>query len=181
MIYFRLCFSFSCSGYDLTLIKKSHTLNSYLFFLLLVNVVAQFTAKTTKSEKAISFLSLKSHLLFTGKSFTKILCFPINVEKKYLLQQMEGGWHPPTLYLRPWYYKIEEAMYLLDYFSEETSLWARSEYSQKWSIQVYIGSCGKSHRIMINSSISRGKSRRVMINSSISRGKSHSLNVCGGK
>ena len=24
--YFRLCFSFSCSGYDLILIKKSHTL-----------------------------------------------------------------------------------------------------------------------------------------------------------
>ena len=91
MIYFRLCFSFSCSGYDLTLIKKSHTLNFYLFFLLLVNVVAQFTAKTTNSEKAIYFLSLKSHLLFTGKSFTKTLCFPINVEKKYLLQQMEGA------------------------------------------------------------------------------------------
>ena len=25
--YFRLCFSFSCSGYGVTLIKKSHTLN----------------------------------------------------------------------------------------------------------------------------------------------------------
>ena len=140
MIYFRLCFSFSCSGYDLTLIKKSHTLNFYLFFLLLVNVVAQFTAKTTNSEKAIYFLSLKSHLLFTGKSFTKILCFPINMEKKYLLQQMEGG-RPPPLYLRPWYYEIEEAMYLLDYFSEETSLWARSEYSQKWSFK-YISDLG---------------------------------------
>ena len=53
--------------------------------------MAQFTAKTTNSEKAIYFLSLKSHLLFTGKSFTKTLCFPINVEKKYLLQQMEGA------------------------------------------------------------------------------------------
>ena len=142
MIYFRLCFSFSCSGYDLTLIKKSHTLNFYLFFLLLVTVVAQFTAKTTNSEKAIYFLSLKSHVLFTGKSFTKILCFPINVEKKYLLQQMEGGRPPPPpLYLRPWYYEIEEAMYLLDYFSEETSLWARSEYSQKWSFK-YISDLG---------------------------------------
>ena len=98
MIYFRLCFSFSCSGYDLTLIKKSHTLNFYLFFLLLVNVVAQFTAKTTNSEKAIYFLSLKSHVLFTGKSFTKILYFPINVEKKYLLQQLEGGRPPPFIY-----------------------------------------------------------------------------------
>ena len=26
---FRICFSFSCSGYDLTLVKKSHTLNCY--------------------------------------------------------------------------------------------------------------------------------------------------------
>ena len=29
--YFKLCFSFSCSGYDLILIKKSHTLNCYSF------------------------------------------------------------------------------------------------------------------------------------------------------
>ena len=64
MYYFRLCFSFSCSGYDLTLTKKSNTLNCYSFlhkFLLktkitnslLVTVIAQFTAKTTNSEKAI--------------------------------------------------------------------------------------------------------------------------------
>ena len=30
--YFRLCFNFSCSGYDLKLIKKSHTLSCYLFY-----------------------------------------------------------------------------------------------------------------------------------------------------
>ena len=29
--YFRLCFGFSCSGYDLSLIKKGHTLNCYPF------------------------------------------------------------------------------------------------------------------------------------------------------
>ena len=29
--YFRLCFSFICSGYDFTLIKKSQTLNCYSF------------------------------------------------------------------------------------------------------------------------------------------------------
>ena len=69
--YFRLCFSFSCSGYDTTLIQKSHTLNCYSFlhkFLLktiitnslLVTVITQFTAKTTNSEKAIYFLSLMS-------------------------------------------------------------------------------------------------------------------------
>ena len=28
---YRLCFSFSCLGYDLTLIRKSHTFNYYLF------------------------------------------------------------------------------------------------------------------------------------------------------
>ena len=60
--YFGLCFSFSCFFFDLTLIKKSHTLNCYLFlhnFLLkekitnslLVTVIAQFTAKTKNSEK----------------------------------------------------------------------------------------------------------------------------------
>ena len=79
MIYFRLCFSFSCSRYDLTLIKKSHILDSYWFFLLLVTAVVRLTAKTTNSEKAIYFLSLiscsinklKSHILFTCKCFTK--------------------------------------------------------------------------------------------------------------
>ena len=30
--YFRLCFSFSYSGYDLALIKESHTLNCYPLF-----------------------------------------------------------------------------------------------------------------------------------------------------
>ena len=56
MIYFRLC----CSDYDLRLIKKSHTLNFYSLFLLLVTVIAQFTVKTTNLEKAIYFLSLTS-------------------------------------------------------------------------------------------------------------------------
>ena len=180
MIYFRLCFSFSCSGYDLTLIKKSHTLNFYLFFLLLVNVVAQFTAKTTNSEKAIYFLSLKSHLLFTGKSFTKILCFPINMEKKYLLQQMEGGRPPPplstALILRNWRSYVFVGLFFWGNVSMST-IWIFT----KMIFQVYLGSRGKSHRVMINSSISRCKSHRVMINSSISRGKSHSVNVCGGK
>ena len=167
MIYFRLCFSFSCSGYDLTLIKKSHTLNFYLFFLLLVNVVAQFTAKTTNSEKAIYFLSLKSHLLFTGKSFTKILCFPINVEKKYLLQQMVGGRPPPpplstALILRNWRSYVFVGLFFWGNVSMST-IWIFT----KMIFQVYLGSRGKSHRVMINSSISRGKS--------------HSVNVCGGK
>ena len=66
--YFRLCFSFSCSGSGHTLTKKSHALNGYSFLRkfctnsLLVDVVAQFTAKTN-SEKAIYFLSLTSCLI----------------------------------------------------------------------------------------------------------------------
>ena len=85
--YFRLCFSFSCSGYDLTLIKKSHTLNYYSFLqklllkklanLLLVTVIAQYTAKTTDSEKVFYFSSLmscsmiklKPHIFFNCKNF----------------------------------------------------------------------------------------------------------------
>ena len=62
--YFRLCFSFSCSDYDLTLSKKSNPLNCYSFLhnllwktkirnSLLVTVIVQFAAKTTNSEKAI--------------------------------------------------------------------------------------------------------------------------------
>ena len=167
MIYFRLCFSFSCSGYDLTLIKKSHTLNFYLFFLLLVNVVAQFTAKTTNSEKAIYFLSLKSHLLFTGKSFTKILCFPINVEKNICSSKWRGAALPPpplstALILQNWRSYVFVGLFFWGNVSMST-IWIFT----KMIFQVYLGSRGKSHRVMINSSISRGKS--------------HSVNVCGGK
>ena len=79
--YFKLCFSFSCSSYDLTLIKKSHTRghkkNQNLTNSLLVTVVPQFRAKTRNSEKDIYFLSriscsmnkLKSHVLFTCQNF----------------------------------------------------------------------------------------------------------------
>ena len=91
MIYFRLCFSFRCCGYDLTLIKKSHTLNFYWFLLFLVTVVAQFTAKTTNLEKVSYFLSLiscsmkklKSHLLCKCKSFTKMLFFDLTWNKNF--------------------------------------------------------------------------------------------------
>ena len=67
-MYFRLCFSFS--WYDLTLIKKSHTLSFYSVFLLLVTVVAQFTAPFT-SEKAMYFLSLISCSINKLKSHIK--------------------------------------------------------------------------------------------------------------
>ena len=106
MIYFRLCFSFSFSGYDLTLIKKSRTLNFYSLLLLLVAVVAQFTTKTTNLEKAIYFVSLiscsinklMSHILFTCKSFTKILCFPIWLGKKIFTEGNGDRSCPSFLY-----------------------------------------------------------------------------------
>ena len=112
--YFRLCFSFSCSGYDLTLIKKSHTRNCYLFSqkfllktktykLLLVTVVAQFTAKTANSEKAIYLLSLIScsinKLVSNVIHMLKLYVFQFYVEKNNLLQEMVGeggGWSPPS-------------------------------------------------------------------------------------
>ena len=64
LYFFRLCFNCSCFVFDLTLIKKNHTLNCYSFLhklllktnitnLLLVTVITQFTAKIKKSEKAI--------------------------------------------------------------------------------------------------------------------------------
>ena len=55
-------------------------------------MVAQFTVKTTNSEFAIYFLSLKScsinkqksHILFTCKTFTKTFFFRFDVEKKFV-------------------------------------------------------------------------------------------------
>ena len=111
--YFRLCFSFSCSGYDLTLIKKSHVLNNYLFLqkynltnLLLVTVIAQFTDKITNSEKATYFLSLmsgsrntlKSHMFFTFKYFM----FSDFMWKNILLQEMVGGGQGAAIPLSLW-------------------------------------------------------------------------------
>ena len=108
--YFRLCFSFSCSGYDLTLIKKSHTRNCYLFSqkfllktktykLLLVTVVAQFTAKTANSEKAIYFLSLIScsinKLVSNIIHMLKFYVFRFYVENKICSRKCCVGLTPP--------------------------------------------------------------------------------------
>ena len=76
VILFQTCFSFSCSGYDLALIKKNHTLIYYLFlqkFSLKQNLTnslltAEFTAKTRNSEKAIYFLPLMSYSINKLKS-----------------------------------------------------------------------------------------------------------------
>ena len=58
----------------------------------LATAVAQFTTKTTNSERAIKFLSLespiKSHMLFTNK---KNLCFPILRRKKIVAPGNGGG------------------------------------------------------------------------------------------
>ena len=63
---------------------------------LLLNVIAQFTAKTTNSEKAIYFLSLmscsinklKSQMFFTCKNF---MFSDFTWKKNILLQEMVGG------------------------------------------------------------------------------------------
>ena len=99
---FRLCFSFSCSGYGLTLVKKTHTINCYSFLqkLLLkpkirnslVTMVAQITAKTANSEKAFYFLSLIScsinKLVSNVIHMLKFYVFRFYVEKFFLLQKM---------------------------------------------------------------------------------------------
>ena len=101
--YLRLCFSFISFVFDLTLIKRSHTLNCYSFlhnFLLktkitislLVTVIAQFSDRKTNLEKGIYFLSimsfsinkLKSYLFFTCKN----LRFIVLCRKNFLLKEM---------------------------------------------------------------------------------------------
>ena len=72
--YIRPFFSFSCSGYGLTVIYKFT--NS-----LLVTVLAQFTTKKENSKKAIYFLSRIPDWInkqsLAGYSQVKILCFLI--------------------------------------------------------------------------------------------------------
>ena len=82
---FRLCFSFSYSAYDLTLIKKSHTLNCYSFYkscfpkqkltnLLLATVVGRCLTKTTNSGK--NCLLFVTYVLFNNQSLT---CYSLSL------------------------------------------------------------------------------------------------------
>ena len=99
-------FSFSRSGYDLTVIKSRQTWNCYSFFwdfllkaqiykLLVDAVVAQYTIKTTYLKKGIYSFSiicystnqLKSYMLFSSKSF--VFC-NFTKKKKFWLQKMVG-------------------------------------------------------------------------------------------
>ena len=75
------CFSFSCSGYDFTLIKKSHTLNYYLFLQIYFISFMSF-----------SINKFKSHKFFTCKNFV----FQFYIEKNISLQEMEVGLVPPS-------------------------------------------------------------------------------------
>ena len=69
--FLRLCFSFSCSGFDFKLIKEPHIKLLFVFIKvpiknkklknsLLVTVVAECYKETTNTEKVIYFLSLMS-------------------------------------------------------------------------------------------------------------------------
>ena len=102
--YFRLCFSVSCFGYDLLVVKMTQTLNYYSFytkvFIKTTNLrtccwhLGEFNLqqKQQMRKKAIYFLSLMSYSintlkvyrLFTSKKFLK----------KFLLQKMVRGWRP---------------------------------------------------------------------------------------
>ena len=112
--YFRLCVSSSCSGFDLTVIKKSHILNCYMFLQksfkkqqftnlsLLVTVVAQFTTKTANSKKAIRIyiLSLMSYSINKPKSniviTSKNLCFLQKMVVVVVVVVRGGGRCPPV-------------------------------------------------------------------------------------
>ena len=64
--YFRLCFSLSSCDYDLTVIKKSHTLNCYL-------ILQKFLLKT------------KTYQLVFGNCGSSIYCQNTKFRKSYLL------------------------------------------------------------------------------------------------
>ena len=106
-------FSFSRSGYDLTVIKSRQTWNCYSLFwnfllktqiykLLVGTLVAPCTtkSKTTYLKKAIylfsimfySTIQLKSCMLFSSKSF--VFC-NFTEKKKFLLHKNGGGWLAP--------------------------------------------------------------------------------------
>ena len=121
MIYFRLCFSFSCSGYDFTLIKKCHTLNFYSFLqkfllktkaykLVVGNCKLNLLLKNNKLRKSFLLLPLTSCSINKltcyshVKTWQKFYVFQLNVEKK--LAPGIGCWRPapsclPPLSLRP--------------------------------------------------------------------------------
>ena len=60
-------------------------------------MVAQFTAKTANSEKAIYILSLISCSIKKLKSHMLLTCKYVYVVKKILLREMVGGLAPPAL------------------------------------------------------------------------------------
>ena len=94
--YFRLCFSFSFSGYDLTLIKKSHILNCYLFlqkFLFKTKTYKLVVGKYRKSYQC--FLTC---VLFNKVSLVihmgKFYVLQFYIEKKFVFapRNSGGGW-----------------------------------------------------------------------------------------
>ena len=91
--HFILYFSFNCSGYGLTVIKKSHTWNCYSClqkFLLKHKFTNSLLPIYIFSLLPYSINKVKSFMLFTSKK----ICVLILHRKKVLLQKMmkSGRW-----------------------------------------------------------------------------------------
>ena len=93
-------------------------------------MVAQFTAKTTNSEKAIYFLSLmpcsinklKPHMLFTCKNFMSFdFTWKKNCSRKWW--GPNASLPPFSLSLRPW-----KVQYLIFQLLEKDSVWKQTYY-----------------------------------------------------
>ena len=121
--YFALA---SCLAVTLHFLKKRHTLSFSSFFLLLVTVVAQFTAKTTNSEKAIYFVSLLSCSInssLTHYSHEKVSrkFYLFNVEKTFLLQEIAwAGGKAGASQLPPFSTALIKYMFLLQLMATGT-------------------------------------------------------------
>ena len=105
--HFILYFSFNCSGYGLTVIKKSHTWNCYSClqkFLLKHKFTNSLLPIYIFSLMPYSINTVKSFMLFTSKKFV----FWFYTEKKFCSRKwwrvVGGGLAPPALpkCLRSW-------------------------------------------------------------------------------
>ena len=113
--FLRLCFSFSCSGFDLKLIKEPHIKLLFVFIKVpiknkklansfLVTLVAECYKETTNTEKAIYFLSLMSCSINELKSqmfpHVKTMGFPILRGKFFFFAPVNGAGFSAVLIIK---------------------------------------------------------------------------------